>query len=116
MNIAIILISFALIVYFIFSPNKPHTPTSIKKKNNFYYDFLIEEDLEIENKDKVNLWNRPTNDIINFYARGYTGGQGLIGSKKNKTIADHLRNRGTYSAIAKKESKYMVGVDITLIE
>lgn len=114
MNTLIFIIALALIIYFIFFSNKENN--QVPAKNNFYYNFDIPKDVEIEEKEKIKLWNKKGTNLINFYAPSYHSGQGLLGSTTNKTITNHLNNGGKYDAIVYKKTKYVIGIDVVLNE
>jgi hypothetical protein len=40
--------------------------------------------------DELNIWNKPNTKEVNLYAKGFVGGNGLVGTTSNSTISFHL--------------------------
>lgn len=45
---------------------------------------------QIDIGEKLNIWNKPNTDQINFYAKGTSDGDGLLGTVTNSVISKHL--------------------------
>lgn len=50
----------------------------------------VKSEFEINVGDEVNIWNKPNTKELNLYAKGSTGGEGLVGTKLDSTISYHL--------------------------
>ena len=71
-------------------------------------------DFEPIEAEVVKLWNKPDTDEINFYAKGSSGGEGLLGWITNKEIVDHLKMDGLYDATIKEVDSNDFYVDLRL--
>jgi len=52
----------------------------------------IKSEYEIEIGKELNIWSKPNSSIVNLYAKGSVGGNGIVGSINNKFINNHLEN------------------------
>jgi hypothetical protein len=52
----------------------------------------IKSEYEIEIGKELNIWSKPNSSIVNLYAKGSIGGNGIVGSINNKFINNHLEN------------------------
>jgi hypothetical protein len=51
-----------------------------------------ESEFEVNIGDEVKIWNKPNTKQLNLYAKGSSGGNGLVGTKIDSTISHHLNN------------------------
>jgi len=52
----------------------------------------IDSDYSVQVGDFLKIWNKPETEIIHLYAKGSSGGMGLIGKTIDKTLSHHLSN------------------------
>lgn len=52
----------------------------------------IQSEYEIEIGKELNIWSKPNSSIVNLYAKGSVGGNGIVGSTNNKFLNNHLEN------------------------
>jgi len=52
----------------------------------------IKSDFKVNIGEKLNIWNKPNTQQVLLYAKGSSGGNGLVGIASNSTISYHLRN------------------------
>jgi len=111
-----IVIGIAFISFIVFKPEgKDKTKLVRQSKTNFSYTFENNSEVKFEEGEKVKLWNRVNTNKVNFYAKGYHSGEGLIGVKKNKIIVNHLKSSGKYRAEIAKKMEFVSRVDIELL-
>ena len=52
----------------------------------------IKSEYVIEIGKEINIWSKPNSSLVNLYAKGSVGGNGIVGSINNKFINNHLEN------------------------
>ena len=90
MDILIIIFVIALIIYGIFFAKTTKSKSKFPFTKSFIFD--NQKDVEVNINEKVNVWNKPNTNEIRFYAKGYHGGGGLIGTSYNKRITNYINS------------------------
>lgn len=88
---------------------------TLGKKNIFQFHKIESNDFSVEVGDEVKLWNKPNSDLVNAYAKGFVGGEGLVGQMNNQNIAFHLIKGGLYNATIKEIFNNKILIEIHLI-
>ncbi len=78
------------------------------------FDSTKNKDYKPEIGDDVKLWAKPNSIGIFVYAKGTGGGNGLLATTDNKSISNHLHQKGKYDAKISDVTNNQLTLDITL--